>query len=204
MAETTDHRRPAPDPWSIGFGAVMLTASLLTLVVWIPNDIVGGFIDTGLTGKPEPGDAFFPMLLAGTLLILSAVQLLSAAMNRAVRDPDSGIGKISPENLKFLFVFYAIVLGGLTVMYWLGPLTVKALRITGVIDFTYRQLVDTPPYKYLGYLVGGFLMTAGLIFRAEGKLRRRAILAVVIVLTLSVLIFDVLLNNVQLPPNADF
>ena len=204
MAETTDHRRPTPDPWSIGFGAVTLTASLLTLVVWIPNDIVGGFIDTGLTGKPEPGDAFFPMLLAGTLLILSAVQLLSAAMNRAVRDADSGIGKISPENLKFLFVFYAIVLGGLTVMYWLGPLTVKALRITGVIDLTYRQLVDTPPYKYLGYLVGGFLMTVGLIFRAEGKLRRRAILAVVIVLTLSVLIFDVLLNNVQLPPNADF
>lgn len=204
MAETTDHRRPALDPWNIGFGAVTFTAALLTLLVWIPNDIVGGFIDTGPTGKPQPGDAFFPTLLAGTLLILSAIQLLSAAMNRAVQDEDSGFGKLVPENLKFLFVFYATVLFGLTLMYWLGPLTVDTLRMTGVVDLTYRQLVDTPPYKYLGYLVGGFFMTVGLIRRAEGKLRRRALVAVVIVLTMSVLIFDVLLNNVQLPPNADF
>ena len=204
MTEKPDNVRPAPDPWEIGFGAVTLTSALLALLVWIPNDVVSGFIDTRPTGQAEPGDAFFPMLLAGTLLVLSAVQLLSAALNRTAPDAESGNGRIRPENLKFLIIFYAIVLGGLTIMYWLGPLTVKALQMTGIIDLTYRQLIDTRPYKYLGYLAGGFLLTVGLIWRAEGRLRRRAIVAVVIVLTASVLIFDVLLNNVQLPPNADF
>ena len=179
-----------------------MTQTLLTLVLWIPNDIVGDFIDTGPTGRPEPGDAFFPALLAGTLLILSTIQLLGAFLARGA--PAPAAGKLTRDNFKFLIGFYAIVLAGLAVMYGFGPLTVKVLRLAGAMDATYRQLVDTVPYKYLGYLAGGFCMTTGLIYRAEGRLRWRAVFAVVAVITLSVLIFDVLLTNVQLPPNADF
>jgi hypothetical protein len=204
VTEPTDRRRTAPDPWNIGFGAVTLTAALLALFVWFPNDIVGGFIEQNYAGKSEPGDAFFPFLLASALLVLSAVQLLGALVQRANRDRDAGIGKLTPANLKFLLLFYAIVVTGLTVMYWLGPLTTEALRAFGFIDQTYRQLVDTAPYKYLGYLAGGFLMTFGLITWAEGKVRPRAVFTVILVLAVSVLIFDILLNNIQLPPNADY
>ena len=96
------------------------------------------------------------------------------------------------------------MLGGLTIIYWLGPLTVDALRGLGLLDLTYRQLIDTPPYKYLGFLAGGFGMTCGLIYMAEKKLRPVAVVAVLGVLAGAILIFDVLLSNVQLPPNADF
>ncbi len=194
-------QRPAPDRWNIGFGAVALAIALLSLLVWFPNDINGGFIVINQIGKPEPGDAFFPTILAGMLLVLSAGQLLSAVLSRKPQTPS---GKLTPDNLKFLFVFYAIVIIGLITMYWLGPLVVDGLRAIGVIDHTYRQLVDTVPYKYLGYVVGGFIMTLGLIVRAEGVIRPRAVLTVVIVIASLIFILDILLHNIQLPPNADF
>lgn len=201
MPASADGQRPARDPWNIGFGAVAFAAAVLSLLVWFPNDINGGFIEINQIGKPEPGDAFFPVILAALLLVLSAGQVFGAILGHRPQAPPD---RLTPENLKFLFVFYAIIGVGLTVMYWLGPLVVDALRAIGTIDHTYRQLTDTAPYKYLGYVVGGFIMTLGLIIRAEGILRPRAVLTVVIVQASLILILDILLHNIQLPPNADF
>ena len=209
MAASADNQYPAPnskdvgsrDPWDIGFGVVVLIAALLTLLVWIPIDIKGGFIEINQIGKPEPGDAFFPIILTSLLLVLSIGQLVGALFSRK---PKPASGRLTPDNLKFLFLFYAVVLTGLTVMYWLGPLAVETLRAAGIIDNTYRQLVDTAPYKYLGYVTGGFGMTMALIIWAEGKIRLRSVLTVVIVLALIILLLDIILHNIQLPPNADF
>jgi hypothetical protein len=201
MTLPVDGQRPARDPWNIGFGAVVLVSALLALTVWFPNDIKGGFIDLNQTGKPEPGDAFFPVILACMLLVLSAAQLLGALFGRRPQAPS---GRLTVENLKFLLIFYLIVLIGLTVMYWLGPMVVETLRSMGAIDQSYRQLVDTRPYKYLGYVTGGFIISLGLIVWAEGRMRVRAILSVVIVQALLILVLDILLRNVLLPPNADF
>jgi len=201
VTSSADGQRPARDPWNIGFGAVVLVSALLALTVWFPNDIKGGFIDLNQMGKPEPGDAFFPIILAGILIVLSTAQLLGAVFGRKPQAPS---GRVTVENLRFLFQFYIIVLIGLTVMYWMGPLVVETLRSMGFIDQTYRQLVDTRPYKYLGYVTGGFIISAGLITWAEGKVRARALSSVVIVQALLILILDVSLRNIQLPPNADF
>ncbi len=65
-------------------------------------------------------------------------------------------------------------------------------------------LIVAAMYKYLGYVAGGFLMTTGLIIWTEGTMRPRAILTVVIVLGFLILLLDILLHNIQLPPNADF
>ena len=201
MTGSTKNQRPTRDPWNIGFGAVALVAALLTLLVWIPGDIKGGFIENNQMGKPEPGDAFFPIILTGLMLVLSAGQLLSALFNHR---PQPASSALTPGNLKFLGLFYAIVFAGLTIMYWLGPVVVETLRAAGLIDNTYRQLVDTPPYKYLGYVAGGFLMTTGLIIWDEGSMRPRSMLTVVIVLACLILLLDIALHNIQLPPNADF
>jgi len=201
---SSDSQRTAPDPWDIGFGAVTLVGAVLALGLWFPNDIAGAFIEYSPAGKAQPGDAFFPILLASALLVLSVVQLLGAFRSRTERlSLDSGAA-LTLANLEFLLKFFAIVLTGLAVMYWLGPLTTGALRALGVIDQTYRQLVDTVPYKYLGYVTGGFLMICGMITWAEGQVTRRAVLTVAIVLAASVVIFDLLLSNIQLPPNADY
>jgi hypothetical protein len=201
MAAPADSQRPARDPWNIGFGVVVLAAALLSLFVWFPNDIRGGFIDINQVGKPEPGDAFFPILLAVLLLALGAGQLLFAVFGSKPQVPP---GRLTPDNLKFLFGSYAIVAAGLAIMYWLGPLVVETLRALDATEHTYRQLTDTAPYKYLGYVTGGFLMTVGLIVRVEGLVRPRAVLAVIVVLALLIVILDVLLYNIQLPPNADY
>jgi len=64
MDLTTKNQRPVRDPWNIGFGAVASIAALIALFIWIPYDIKGGFIEINQIGKPEPGDAFFPIILA--------------------------------------------------------------------------------------------------------------------------------------------
>ena len=201
MTLTTKNQRPARDPWNVGFGAVASIAAFITLLIWIPNDIKGGFIEINQIGKPEPGDAFFPIILAILMLVLSTGQLVGAVLSSK---PQEASGKLTTNNLRFLFLFYAIILAGLTIMYWLGPLVVDGLRTIGTIDSTYRQLVDTAPYKYLGYVVGGFLMTTGLIAWAEGSIRPQAVLTVAIVIGILILVLDILLYNIQLPPNADF
>jgi len=201
MQDHVENRRPAPDPWHIGFGVVALTVALLTLLVWIPNDIKGGFIENNQIGKPEPGDAFFPVILAGLIALLSVGQLAGALFGRKAQ-PAPGV--LTSNNLKFIILFYAFVLIGLTIMYWLGPLVVEALRGAGVIDNTYRQLTDTAPYKYLGFVTGGFLMTLGLIVWAEGCIRPQAVWTVVLVIVTLIVVLDVMLHNIQLPPNADF
>ena len=199
-------RRTAPNPWDIGFGAAVLVASAAALLLWFPNDIRGDFIEIGTGGRREPGDAFFPILLASTMLVLGGVHLLMALLGRASPpDEDAAeVGRLTKANLRFLLAFHAVVLAGLAIMYWLGPLVVSALSAAGQLDASYRHLVDTVPYKYLGYVAGGFLMTFVLAAWAEGGATRRAILAVAIVLAASVVIFDLLLTNVQLPPNADY
>lgn len=203
MKAAEDTQRPARDPWDIGFGAVTLVITLLTITVWIPNDIKGGFIEINHIGKPEPGDAFFPIILASLILVLSAGQLIGAVFNRKAQ-PTSG--RLSQNNLKFIFLFYAIVFAGLAVIYWVGPLVVEISKMLGILDHdtTYRQLVDTAPYKYFGYIVGGFAMTMALITWVEGVVRPRAIWTVIIVLASLILILDILLQDILLPPNSDF
>lgn len=208
MTTSTERRRAVWDPWHIGFGAVALVAALLALVFWFPNDIKGGFVDKGVTDAAEPGDAFFPFILGALLLVLSAIQLFGAVFRPAdpiiVDGVEIPTGHLTLENLKFLLKFYVVIGIGMLIMYWLGPLVVDAMRGLGVLDATYRQLVDTAPYKYIGYVVGGFLMTMTLIALTEGQVRRNAVVTVIIVIALLIFVLNGLLHNIQLPPNADF
>ena len=197
-------RRLAPDPWNIGFGAVGLCLALATLLLWLPNDVGSGFLRTNRVGVLVPGDAFFPVLLAWALLLLSALQILYAWLDRTENRPGTTSGKLTTDNFRFLVFLCAVVLVGLALMYWLGPVLTGLLRQLGMIDRTYRELLDTVPYKYIGYVAGGFAMVLGLIARAEGKVRPRAVVTVLIVLAALILIFDVSLKNVPLPPNLDY
>jgi hypothetical protein len=194
-------QRAARDPWDIGFGVVVLAFALISLLVWFPNDIRGGFIVTNQVGKPEPGDAFFPVILASLMGGLAACQILFAVFRPR---PEAQGSRITADNFKFLAGFCLVVGGGLAVMYWLGPILVATLNDAGVLDKTYRQLTDAYPYKLIGYVVGGFLMTMALIARAEGRIRPIGISTTVLVIAALIFILDVLLYNIQLPPNADY
>lgn len=194
----------ALDPWDIGFGVVIFVGALLAIFVWFPNDIRSGFFYVNAIGRTEPGDAFFPIILASTLAILSGIQLYISLFHRSPNASTEPTPAITKSNFKFLLTFGAICILGLSIMYSLGPVTVWVMREFGLIDAEYRHLTDTAPFKYLGYVVGGFLMTMTLITWTEGHVRRPAVISVLTVLFVAIIIFDKLLTNVLLPPNAEF
>ncbi len=196
--------RRAPDPWDVGFGAAFALFALAALFVWFPADIRGPFIDENFSGRPEPGDAFFPVLLAAGILALSLVQVAVALAGRRRDGADAAPApRLDRGDLVFLAGFHAIVFASLALMAFLGPLLVSALGAAGLMDARYRQLVDTAPWKYVGYLAGGFAMTFALVTWAQGRPRLRPALAIALVLVVLAFVFDVLLRNVQIPPNAD-
>ncbi len=194
----------APDPWDIGFGVVVLAGALLALFVWFPADIPTGFFFVNAIGREEPGDAFFPIILALFLLVLSVLHLGLSFYRSWQGNAVPATGELTSDNFKFLGAFMVIMAISLAIMYWLGPLTVAALNTFGWLDASYRALSDTAPYKFIGYVVGGFVMTITLIAWTEGRIRWASVLSVLITLTVAILIFDLLLKNVLLPPNADY
>jgi hypothetical protein len=218
MTGDVDHRGPAesnamPAPsnsvsdmrWNFGFGIALATFALIALVVWFPRDITGGFIETNEVGKVGPGDAFFPVLLAVSILLLSVIDLLVNAIRMARDFPmTGGVGRLTVGNLVFLARFHVAVLVGLIVMYSLGPVVVAVRNALSSDVLHYRQLVDAVPYKYIGFIAGGFIVTLPTIAWAERRWSPRSALIVLAVLVTMIFVFDILLTNVQLPPNADY
>lgn len=186
--------------WEIGIGLSGLLLALIAVFFWFPADIQGAVIETTRSGKSEPGDAFFPVILAGFIAFVSGLQVLSALWAHGSDLECPNYPRLTGENLRFLCLFSALVLGALTVIYWIGPFSVWLTQS----ELGYRQLVDTAPYKYLGMVIGGFALTFSLITWAEGRIRARSAVVSVLLLLLLILIFDVALTNIQLPPNADF
>lgn len=190
--------------WDIGFGAALLIFALWALFFWFPADIPTGFFFVNSVGREEPGDAFFPIILASLLAGLSVIQMIQSWRDRRSNAEKDDGGSISFPNLKFLGIFLTVVGVGLGLMYWLGPLTVAVLNAAGLLEGSYRNFSDTVPYKYLGYVAGGGVMTLALIIWAEGRVRPVAVMTIIAVLVVAILLFDVALRNVLLPPNADF
>jgi len=197
-------QRKTLDPWDIGFSVFVLASALLAIFVWFPLDIKGGFFNITPLGKVEPGDAFFPSLLAVSLALLSVLQLAISLLKGSPPPRDAEPSRLSSDNFRFLAIFLSICAIGLAMMYTLGPAVVWVMREIGATDASYRQLTDTAPYKYIGYVLGGLFITLTLIGWTEGRLRRGAIIAVFAVLFVAIGIFDGLLSNVLLPPNADY
>jgi hypothetical protein len=194
----------ASDLWDIGFGVAIFVAAILSLCVWFPADIPTGFFHTNAIGREEPGDAFFPVILTVLLLTLAVIQIYSSLsrVRAGIEAPENGA--LTTSNFRFVGSVIVTVGGGMVIMYWLGPLTVNGLNALGWTESTYRALTDTAPYKYLGYVVGGLVMTVSLIVRTEGRVRAVSVMSVLITLAAAIAIFDLALNNVLLPPNADF
>jgi len=190
----------APDYWQRGFGLVMMLGAILALVVWFPNDIRGGFIETNQVGTAAPGDAFFPVMLAILILILSVGLLVSSFVGGAGHIP---LGHLSASNLVFIGQMIVAIAIGLSLMIWLGPFVVFAQNSLTGSDATYRALSDTAPYKYIGFAGGGLFICLALIRYAAGSVSWRSILVALLAVCALILILDGLLTNVQLPPNAD-
>jgi len=174
--------------------ALALGCAVLALVIalaWVPLDTDSGILET-VRRRVSIGDSAAPTLAAGFVLL--GALLLALEARRGAHEIT-----IEPRNLGFLAVLLAVIAVALVAMRFAGPLTAGLLS-----DTDYRFLRIEAPWKYLGFLLGGVTLVAGLIALVEGRITLRA-LAVGLAATLVLIAaYDLSFDNLMLPPNGDF
>ena len=132
------------------------------------------------------------MVAAAVLLVVSG--FLKPRREEAAFDRQSAL---------FAVQLAGAIAAGLALMTHTGPLVVDAVNALGGAVGSYRELRDTVPYKYLGYLLGGTVLVAGGIAVVEQRLTRGAVLAAVIATVALIVLYDVPFDDLLLPPNGD-
>ena len=200
----TDAGVPSGGRWNLWLGGGTLVLVALCLFVWFPRDISSGFLKKSLTGNTIPGDAFFPVLLVMLMVPLALLLIVGALRAGAGQGGGEAVGRVSLQNL--LFLLYASLATGsaLVLMALGGPLVVWVSNGMGLSDFTsYRAASGTFPYNVSGFFLGGTALSACYIYITRRRLRARDLLVSALSTALLILIFAGLLDNIQLPPNAD-
>ena len=188
--------------WVIGLALFFASASILTLFVWIPADIETGVIET-FRRQTTIGDAMAPTLAAAAILVISVIMGVVAVF-RAKKNggpPESGPDQ---RDYSFLLLIAVPVVLGLVLMVYVGPVAVEAINALGGEIGTYRELKAAFPYKYLGFLIGGFVMVFGVIRVVENKGTQSAAWVAALAVLALILLYDVPFDNLLLPPNGDF
>lgn len=200
--------------WNLGLALFCIAFAAFALIYWIPNDI-----ETGVIEKERRewviGDGMGPFFLSVCMIILSVIMgfgslriLLSGESPQdvgprkeiALGDVDGGL---SAGNFSFLFRVLAIVIASMLLINWVGPLTAMGLKAIGHDVGTYRELVATVPYKYLGFIAGGFVMVFGLISMIIGRMSMAGFLTAVCTIAALIVLYDVPFDQLLLPPNGD-
>ncbi len=189
--------------WNLWFGLAVLGFAALCLTVWFPRDIGSGFTQENISGRIVPGDAFFPVILVGLMIPLACLLIFSQLRGGTARGGEP-VGRIGLANLGFLARSVLLTALSLLVMNQTGPALVWATNALGLTDASgYRALSGTFPYNVAGFFVGATAMTLGYLHITRHALRLRDGLVAAFTAALLILVFAGLLDNVQLPPNAD-
>jgi hypothetical protein len=189
------------DRWTLGLAVAAVVSAALTLGIWIPNDIESGLVET-FRRQTTIGDAMAPtMLAAGIFIVALAMGLISWLRSRfGYKERQVGLDRLSIE---FLFRLAAIIVLGLLLIPYCGPLSVDLINALGGEIGSYRVLRDTVPYKYIGYFLGGFVMIFGIIWLIEQRPTRSAALVSLVAVIVLIVLYDLPFDDLLLPPNGD-
>lgn len=185
------------DPWSLGIAAAIAAFALLTLSIWIPADVESGVVET-FRRRTVIGDAMAPTVVA--VGMIGAATLLAVSEIIRSRESATSLDRLS---LVFVVRFSAVIAIALALMTYTGPLAVDAINALGGGIGSYRELRDTVPYKYLGYLIGGTAMVGAAIAVVEQRLTRGAAVAGALAAIALAILYDVPFDDLLLPPNGD-
>ena len=170
-------------------GVLCVGFALILFFVWIPADTETAIVEKA-RGRLSIGDAMAPAFAAVVFGFSGLLLLLG-------RKPDDA-PRITRDHMVFLGAVLGVAIIGMIVMRWAGPLTVSLLG-----DGEYRLLRDTAPWKYIGFGLGGFIMTAAIAAIVEGRISRGAVLAGLIAVILIIALYDLPFDDILLPPNGD-
>lgn len=185
------------DPRSLGIAAAIAAFALLTLGIWIPADVESGVVET-FRRRTVIGDALAPTAVAIGMAGAAALLVVSEFLN-----PRGSGATLDRHSLAFVARFAAVIAVGLASMTHTGPLVVDAINALGGAIGTYRELRDTVPYKYLGYLLGGTVLVGGAIAVVEQRLTRGGALAGIAAAAALTVLYDLPFDDLLLPPNGD-
>lgn len=177
--------------------AVFLIAGLLAALLWVPFDSETPPIYE-FRRQVYIGDAMLPMVAAAGVVICAAVHLVLSWRRSRTGDADGPFDLLAGS---FFLTFFLIFAASLLLMYWSGP---AALALFGEDGVGYRQMRATFPWKYLGFVLGGFVMVFGVISLIAGRLTLRDALIALLSVAGLILVFDVPFDTILLPPNGDF
>ncbi len=189
------------DRWTLGLAVAAVVSAALTLGIWIPNDIESGLVET-FRRQTTIGDAMAPTMLAtGIFIVALAMGLISWLRSRfGYKERQVGLDRLSIE---FLFRLAAVIVLGLLLIPYCGPLSVDLINALGGEIGSYRVLRDTVPYKYIGYFLGGFVMIFGIIWLIEQRPTRSAALVSLVAVIVLIILYDLPFDDLLLPPNGD-
>lgn len=183
-------------PWEFMIGGFGLALAIVAVTVWFPYDIAGSFMQKTLTGRIQPGDAFYPTVLAAILGLLGAIQMLASLRRTGDR---SAVG-LSFENLRFLVVLCVLLgLSGL-LCYGLAPWLAETLNG----GRAYRLLRDTAPWKFLGFVLAAPALIWPMVALSEHRVSLRGVLFVGGFVAILLVVFGIALPDTFLPPNAEY
>jgi len=186
-----------------GVGIAFAALALLLLLFWIPEDVETGLIETHRR-QVNIGDAMLPSAVAVAMLVVSAALLVSSWRKLTKLNPESSPSASPPQRFRFISMLFGVVIISLLVMNFTGPLSAVLTNLLTDSDFSYRQLRDTPPFKYLGFSFGGFLMVFGLISLVEHRLSWRRAGAALLAVAALIVVYDLPFDDLLLPPNGDY
>lgn len=172
----------------------------LAFFLWVPNDSETPPIYT-FRRQTYIGDAMLPLVAAAGIGICAVIQLVLVWMRSPDTDTDA---PFDVQTVQFFAAFAAILAVSLGVMFWSGPTALALFGPGGEDAPSYRQMRDTLPWKYVGFILGGFILAFGTTALIEGRPRAKSALIVAAAIAILILIFDVPFDTILLPPNGDF
>jgi len=188
--------------WNALFGLGCLLFALFALLWWIPHQTETGVV-VEVRHQVGIGDAMAPTVWAIGLGMLGALLGLQGLLRVREGSPEAATGGPTWANLRRLTLMLGIVVASLVLMTLAGPAVVKLAHALGSGVDSYRAVRADRPWKYIGYLAGGFTMTFGLMsYIAHRPSWRLALVAALIVLAMA-LAYDLPFKNLLLPPNGD-
>ena len=176
-------------------GLITVAVGLISILVWVPLDTGSGIVEK-YRGKWVIGDAFAPTV-AFAMLAFSGLLLLLETLRREQKV------MVARRHVLFVLFVMGVFFLSFAAMRWTGPLAVWLAGPGGPDAIGYRELRDTAPWKYLGFLTGGGLLVGAFISIASGRVRPWHLAVGVLAALGMILLYDLPFDDLLLPPNGD-
>lgn len=171
-------------------GSVVLVMSIVSILVWVPMDTGSAMIEK-VRGSQKIGDALAPTVAFLLLGLAGIILVFEARVTKSV-------GGLKRKDITFVLLISGIYLVAVLIMRWTGPLITSLLS-----EESYRNLRDTLPWKYLGYVGGGSFLIGSMISLAQQRFSIRAFLIGMVSSVLLAALYDLPFDDLLLPPNGD-